>query len=239
MTDSRHLRALIVDDEPLARRGIRVHLVLAGGFEIVGESASGRAAVADIRRLSPDVVFLDVQMPEMSGFDVVEAVGLGQMPITVFITAYDVYALRAFEAHAVDYLLKPIDPARFRHTAERVRELAKTGHTPQRLILRDGSRVVVLGLEQIDWVEADGDYVRVYAGGRGHLVRHTIGALEKRLDATQFVRIHRSTIVNVARVRELRPSGDRGFQVVLCDGTRLRMSRAYRDRLRHFTGPDE
>ena len=230
-SDAREIRTLIVDDEPLAREGIRAHLEAAGGFRVVAECATGRAAVGIIRARKADVVFLDVQMPGMSGFDVVDAVGLEGMPVTVFITAYDAHALKAFEVHAVDYLLKPIDPKRFRQMAERVRALLRGDKAPQRLVLRDGQRSIVLAPSEIDWIEADGDYVRVYAQGKGHLVRHTIGALEQRLDATQFARIHRSAIVNVERVRELRPEGDRGFRVVLKDGTQLRMSRGYRYRL--------
>ena len=231
MSEPRTIRALIVDDEPLGRRGIRAHLEGVDGYRIVGESASGRDAVADIRRLRPDVVFLDVQMPGMTGFDVVDAIGVGEMPATVFVTAHDRHALRAFEAHAVDYLLKPIDPARFRSMAERLRATVRQGNAPQRVVLRDGSRVLMLPPEDIEWIQADGDYVRVYVGGKSHLVRHTIGAMEERLDPAHFARIHRSTIVNRARVREIRPEGDRAFQVVLRDGTLLRMSRGYRSRL--------
>ena len=225
------IRALIVDDEPLARRGVRAHLEKVGGYEIVGESASGREAVADIRRLKPDVVFLDVQMPGMSGFDVVDSIGVGRMPVTVFVTAYDAYALRAFEAHAVDYLLKPIDPGRFRAMADRLRIMVRQGNAPQRVVLRDGPRVLMLPPDEIDWIQADGDYVRVYVGGKSHLVRHTIGALAEQLDSAVFARIHRSTIVNVSRVREVRAEGDRSFRVVLRDGTLLRMSRGYRTTL--------
>lgn len=231
MSEVRAIRVLIADDEPLARRGVRAHLEKAGGYEIVGESENGREAVRDIRRLEPDVVFLDVQMPGMTGFEVVEAIGVGRMPVTVFVTAYDRYALRAFEAHATDYLLKPIDPKRFKSMAERLRGLVRQGNAPERIVLRDGARVIVLPPEEIDWIQADGDYVRVYVGGKSHLVRHTIGAMEERLDDAAFARIHRSTIVNRSRVREVRPDGDRSFRVVLRDGTLLRMSRSYRDRL--------
>jgi two-component system, LytTR family, response regulator len=231
MSSGRPVRALIVDDEPLARRGIRAHLANAEGYEIVGESTNGRDAVADIDQLRPDVVFLDVQMPGMTGFDVVDAIGIGKMPVTVFVTAYDSYALRAFEAHAVDYLLKPIDPKRFRAMAERLRRMVGQGSAPQRIVLRDGPRVLVLPPDDIDWIQADGDYVRVYVKGKSHLVRHTIGALETDLDSAMFARIHRSTIVNRSRVREVRDAGDRSFQVALHDGTLLRMSRGYRTRL--------
>lgn len=230
------VRVLIVDDEPLARRGVRLHLEAAGGFEIVGEAASGREAIAGINRLQPHAVFLDVQMPGIDGFGVVEAIGVGRMPVTVFVTAYDAHALRAFEAHAVDYLLKPIDPARFADTAERVRALVATGAPPQRLVLRDGARVLVIDPGDIDWVEADGDYVRVFVGGRGYLVRHTIGGMVERLDPARFQRIHRSAIVNVARVREVKPEGDRRYRVVLRDGTSLTLSRGYRERLAALIG---
>jgi len=225
------VRVLIVDDEPLARRGVRLHLEKAGGFEIVGEAANGRDAIECIDVLRPHAVFLDVQMPGIDGFGVVDAIGVGRMPVTVFVTAYDAHALRAFEAHAIDYILKPIDPARFADAAQRIRALVASGSAPQRLVLRDGARVIVVEPNEIDWVEADGDYVRVYIAGRGYLVRHTIGRMEERLDASRFQRIHRSTIVNVTRVREVKPDGDRRYRVVLRDGTSLTMSRGFRDRL--------
>ena len=232
------VRVLIVDDEPLARRGIRLHLERAGGFEIVGEAANGREAIERIESLRPHAVFLDVQMPGIDGFGVVDAIGVAQMPVTVFVTAYDAHALRAFEAHAIDYILKPIDPARFVDAAERVRALVASGSAPQRVVLRDGARVIVVEPGEIDWVEADGDYVRVYIAGRGYLVRHTIGRMEERLGSTRFQRIHRSTIVNIARVREVKPDGDRRFRVVLRDGTSLVMSRGFRERLASLIGVD-
>ena len=228
---SEAIGVLIVDDEPLARRGVRLHLDAAGGFVVVGESTNGREAIADIVRLRPQVVFLDVQMPGVDGFDVIDAVGIERMPVTIFVTAYETHALRAFDAHAVDYLLKPIDPARFARAAERVRMLVMSGRIPRRLVLRDGGRVLLVDHDEIDWIEADGDYVRVHVGGRRHLVRHTLGGMEGRLDSARFARIHRSAIVNVARVREIRRQGDRAFQIVLRDGTTLTMSRGYRDRL--------
>ena len=232
------VRVLIVDDEPLARRGVRLHLEKAGGFEIVGEAASGRDAIEHIKALRPHAVFLDVQMPGVDGFGVVDAIGVGQMPVTVFVTAYDAHALRAFEAHAIDYILKPIDPARFADAAERVRSLVASGAAPQRLVLRDGARVIVVEPSEIDWVQADGDYVRVYIGGRGYLVRHTIGGMEERLDSSRFHRIHRSTIVNVGRVREVKPDGDRRYRVLLRDGTSLTMSRGFRERLAGLIGAE-
>lgn len=242
------LRVLIVDDEPLARRGLRVRLERMTAVEIVGECTSGGAAVAAIEDTAPDVVLLDVQMPELDGFDVVEAVGVVRMPVTIFVTAYDTHAIRAFEAHALDYLLKPLDDDRFARSIERARArvaerkdhagavgLAKVIESPivprRRIVLRERGRVLVLEHADIEWIAAEGDYVRVHVAGRGHLFRHTMAAMEERLDRASFARIHRSTIVNVVAVREVLRHGDRTWVVVLRDRTRLRMSRLYRDRL--------
>jgi two-component system LytT family response regulator len=237
------LRALIVDDEPLARRGIRARLLAAGGVEVVGECGSGREAVRAIGELAPDLVFLDVQMPGLDGFGVVDAVGAGRMPTVVFVTAYDQHALRAFEARALDYLLKPIDDERFAVMVARARQRvaerragARADAAGERLAVRDRGRVLLVEPAEIDWVEAEGDYVRLHVGGRGHLHRETMAAMEARLAPLRFARIHRSAIVNVARVREVRPRGDREYTVVLRDGTRLGLSRGYRDRLRALLG---
>lgn len=229
---SSDVRVVIADDEPLARRGIRLRLERAGGFSIVAETSNGIETSECILAERPDVVFLDVQMPEGGGFDVVRLVGVANMPITIFVTAYDEHALRAFDAQALDYLLKPIDDARFARMLERVRALATKQETPGRLLLRDGPRSLLLDYDEIDRVESDGDYVRVHTGARSHLVRHTISALEKELDAARFARIHRSVIVNIARIRELRRSGDRAFEVILADGTVVRASRSYRERIK-------
>jgi two-component system LytT family response regulator len=230
------LRVLIVDDEPLARRGLRVRLEAMSGIEIVGECESGRTAIAAIESDRPDVVLLDVQMPGLDGFDVVEAIGTADMPVTIFVTAFDAHAIRAFDAHALDYLLKPIDDERFALAIERARtRVLERGSTQsaqgRRIIFRDRGSVIFLDHEDIDWISAEGDYVRVHAKGRGHLVRHTMSAMEERLDPTRFARIHRSAIVNVDRVAEIRPHGERDHIVVLKDGTRLKMSRAYRANL--------
>lgn len=227
------IRVLIVDDEPLARRGLRLHLERATGFEIVSEAATADEAVDRIERLAPQVVFLDVRMPGADGFSVVERVGVDAMPVTVFVTAYDDHALRAFDAQAVDYVLKPIDPTRFARTAERVRALVAGRGAPQRLLLRDGRSILFVEDGEIEWVEADGDYVRVHVRGRAHLVRHTLASMERRLEG-KFTRIHRSAIVNVARVREVRAGPDRTAQVILRDGTALRVSRGYRERVREM-----
>ena len=268
------IRAVIVDDEPLARRGIRARLERTGGYTVVAECASGREAIAAIHEHAPSVVFLDVQMPGVDGFGVIEEIGADNMPVVIFVTAYDTHALRAFEAHAFDYLLKPIDDDRFAATVDRARrrvveregsEVARrlaalmhdirpalgaadhrlpprldatetmTAASSSRIVVRDRDRVVFIDVADIDWIGADGDYVRIHTGGKSHLVRDTMAAMEQRLDPNTFVRIHRSTIVNSSRIKELRPYSSREYAVVLKDGTRLRLSRRYRDRLRtHF-----
>ncbi len=267
------IRAIIVDDEALARRGIRARLERTGGYTVVAECASGREAIAAIREYAPNVVFLDVQMPGVDGFGVIDEIGADEMPVVIFVTAHDTHALRAFEAHAFDYLLKPIDDDRFAATVDRARRrvvereesgvarrLAALMHdirpaldadrnppatsaapdapgpTPSsRIVVRDRDRVIFIDVTDLDWSGADGDYVRIHTAGKSHLVRDTMAAMEARLDPTAFVRIHRSTIVNSSRIKELRPYSSREYAVVLKDGTRLRLSRRYRDRLRtHF-----
>ena len=247
------IRTLIIDDEPLARRGIRARLATAPDFEIVGECAGGRAGIESIRALTPDLVFLDVQMPNVDGFAVVDAIGVERMPIVIFVTAFDAHALRAFEAHAIDYLLKPIDDARFSSTLDRVRErvrdraagvlsaqlaamLARIAHAPPpsaRLAVRDRGRVVLLDPHDVEWISADGDYVRITAGARAFLVRETLTAMAARL-LPPFVRIHRSTIVNVEHIRELEPMPNREYLVLMRNGARLRSSRTYDDSLRQL-----
>jgi two-component system, LytTR family, response regulator len=248
------IRTLIVDDEPLARRGIRARLA-SPDFEIVGECEGGRAAIESIRALAPDLVFLDVQMPEVDGFAVVSAIGVDRMPLVVFVTAFNVYALRAFEAHAIDYLLKPIDDSRFLATLRKVRErirdraagelaakltamLAQITRAPgalsARLAVRDRGRVVLLDPHDVEWIAADGDYVRIAAGGRNLLVRETLTAIAARLTSSRFVRIHRSTIVNVEHIRELEPMPNREYVVVMRNGTQLRSSRSHDDALREL-----
>jgi len=266
------IRAIIVDDEPLARRGIRARLERATGYTIVAECANGTEAIAAIRQHQPAVVFLDVQMPGIDGFGVIDAIGAEQMPVVIFVTAFDNHALKAFEAHAFDYLLKPIDDVRFATTIERARHrvvereesgvarrLAALMHdirpaleadqgaarhvdSPDaaaapvnRIVVRERDRVLLIDVGDIDWIGADGDYVRVHASGKSHLIRDTMIAMEQRLDRGAFLRIHRSTIVNTSRIRELRPYSSREYAVILRDGTRLRLSRRYRERLRtHF-----
>jgi two-component system LytT family response regulator len=255
-------RTLIVDDEPLAREGIRSRLTTLGGFDIIGECRSGRSAITAIRAQSLDVVFLDVQMPVVDGFGVIAEVGADAMPAIVFVTAHDHYALRAFDAQAMDYVLKPIDDARFVRAVDGVRKrltearqsdvaqrlsqllsqverpAASVAHSPppDRLVARDGDRIEMVPFDEIDWVGADGDYVRVHAGRRHLLLRLTMNRLEAALARGQHVRIHRSTIVNVARIRTLTALPNAEYAVLLEDGVTLRASRSYTDRLRAAVG---
>jgi two-component system LytT family response regulator len=246
------IRTLIVDDEPLARERVRSLLNEQPGVEVIGEAQDGDQAVQAILKDSPDLVFLDVQMPQKTGFDVIQAVGAERMPAVVFVTAYDQHALKAFEVHAVDYLLKPFDRERFEGAVDRARrqlENADTGvlkHqlqrlvaqlTPaasprqERLIVKTGGRLFFLRADEIDWIEAAGNYVRLHVGKESHLLRETMNAIEARLDPNQFLRIHRSRIVNMERVKELHPWFNGDYAVILRDGTKLMLSRGYRDRL--------
>ncbi len=239
------LRALVADDEPLARETVRL---LLGGVDDVAldwEVADGLEAVDAIRRHRPDLVFLDVQMPHLDGFGVVEAVGPDAMPTTVFVTAFDDHALRAFDAAAVDYLVKPFDDARFFRALDRARTACArhdlTGRlralldhprgAADRLLVRTGDRLVVVPTEAVDWAEAAGDYVALHVGARTHLLRQTMAGLADRLDPRRFVRIHRSTLVQVDRVRDLRPTAAGDAHVRLRDGTELRASRRYLEAL--------
>ena len=226
------IRAIVVDDEPLARRGIRARLARFPGFEVVRECASGRDAIRAIRDEAPDLVFLDVQMPGVDGFGVVEQVGADRMPPTVFVTAYDEHALKAFDAQALDYLLKPIDDERFARSIARARrrgaERRQSAAKGSRLLIRERGRVQFVDAAEIDWVEARGDYVRLHAGRQVHLLRETMAAMEKSLDSRSFARIHRSTIVNLEQISRLTMIGVREWEVELRDGTHLKLSRRYR-----------
>jgi two-component system LytT family response regulator len=251
------VRVLIVDDEPLARDGVRLHLELEPGFEVVGEAGSGEEAVSLIEQLAPDLVFMDVQMPGVDGFGVVDAVGVERMPVTIFVTAYDQFALKAFDAHALDYLLKPFDAERFRSALERAREQLRGRRVEgvegqlaallqelrgkreylERIVVRSGGRILILRVDDIDWLEAASNYVRIHAGGRQYLLRETMSNLEARLDPGHFVRIHRSTMVRLDRIRELEPLFQGDYVLILEDGTRLTSSRGYRDRLQALLQP--
>ena len=289
------LRVLVVDDEPLARKSVRILLEDVPGAEVVGEAGNGRDAVAAIRELRPDLVFLDVQMPEMDGFDVLRSLGPQEMPTVVFVTAYDEHAVRAFDVHAADYLLKPFDDERFhralarararvgdrhaRELAARLASLLSPGGVPSvaapfpnpisapntapasstetspappadakspaigaapkyadRIVLKGNNRITFLETDAIDWIEAADYVVRLHAGGAVHTLREPLADLERRLDPRRFFRIHRSTIVNLSRVKELQPLFHGEYVVILRDGSKLRLSRSRREGLEALLG---
>jgi two-component system, LytTR family, response regulator len=246
------IKALVVDDEPLGRERVRALLEREKDVEVVGECEDGVEAVEAIRVLTPDLVFLDVQMPEMDGFGVVEAVGPHRMPLVVFVTAYDQYALSAFEVNAVDYLLKPFDLDRFHTALERVRTRLQhpagakwaenleamlervrrpTVDYPDRFLVRSGRRYVFVRVDEIDWIGAADNYLELHLDKRVHLLRETMSAMEGRLDPRRFMRIHRSAIVNVDRIRAIESWGKGEYLVIMNDGTQVNSSRAYRDRI--------
>ncbi len=245
------IRTLIVDDEPLGRERIRTLLGSDQEIEIIGECGDGRQAIIAIEKFCPDLVFLDVQMPELDGFSVLDQVAPVQMPFVIFVTAYDRYAVQAFEVHALDYLLKSFDRDRFLAALQRAKDeirRSREGHWNDRLaglledlqarqkrltriIIKSAGRIGFLRIEEIDWVEAADNYVRIHAGRESHLIRETLQSLERRLDSTKFLRIHRSTIVNIDRIQELRPLFHGDFAVKLVDGTELTLSRKFRENL--------
>jgi two-component system LytT family response regulator len=245
------IRALIVDDEPLARERIRMLLEGERDIEIVSESANGTEALRDIQRLAPDLVFLDIQMPELTGFEVLDRVDPTRMPVIIFVTAYDQYALKAFEVCALDYLLKPFDRERFGRALSRARaeldrrkagqvnervlkllsELGQSKKYLEKLMIRDGGRVFFLRADEIDWIEAAGNYVRLHAGKEEYLYRETMTKLEGQLNPERFARIHRSAIVNTERIKELQPWFRGDYVIVLRDNQKLTLSRTYRGRL--------
>jgi two-component system LytT family response regulator len=246
------LRAVIVDDEELARGFLREMLAAHPEIEIVGECANGFEAVKAIAEAAPDLVFLDVQMPKLDGFEVLELIE-PLAPAVIFVTAYDQYAMRAFDAHAVDYLLKPFSAERFeralerakarlgerRPAAELAREARAPGERPQRLAVRDGTRVHVIPLEKLDYAEAQDDYVALHSGGKSYLKQQTIGSLEALLDPARFVRIHRSAIVNLERVARIEPYAKESRVAILTDGTRLPVSRSGYARLLEAMGDSQ
>ena len=229
----RKIRTVIVDDEPLARSNLSVLLRLDPEIEIVSECGSGVDAPGEIRRTKPDLLFLDVQMPECDGFDVLELLGKDVPAAVVFVTAYDQYALRAFEAGALDYLLKPFDNARFDRALARAKQ--KISLDPpaklEFLTIKSAGHVAFVSLAEIDWIEAADYYAALHAGGKTHLLRRSMSELEQDLDPTVFCRIHRSTIVNLNRVRGLKLNEDGDYTVLLENGTSLRLSRRYRKQL--------
>lgn len=258
MVDQALIRVVVVDDEPLAREMISE---LAKGdveIEIVAECANGTEALTAVREHSPDLLLLDVQMPELGGFALLEALKaeLERLPPVIFVTAYDQYAVRAFEFHALDYLLKPFDRERFEAAIARAKghirrerngnldqrilallEELKAGPSYlERLVVKTAGRVFFLSMDEIDWIEAEGNYVSVHTTKKSYILRETIGSLEAQLDPKKFVRIHRSAIVKIDRIRELQPWTHGEYHVVLQDGTELTLSRNYRENLQVVLG---
>ncbi|HEX7803824.1 MAG TPA: LytTR family DNA-binding domain-containing protein [Pseudoxanthomonas sp.] len=263
------IRTLIVDDEPLARRGLQLHLQRHADIDIVGEAGNGRQAMQEIATQRPQLMFLDVQMPGMDGFALLRALPATQIPLTVFVTAYDQHALTAFAASALDYLLKPIDDRRLDESVERARallaarkaedhyermlklvatlpEVARSqldallldedARTGDKLSIRDGQRLLRIELDAIQWIDAAGDYMCIHAGSETHVLRGTMQELERRLDPRRFARVHRSSIVNLERVRALRPHHNGECFLVLDSGHELKLSRSYRDKVRLING---
>ncbi len=234
------IRTLVVDDEPLARSNVTALLRGDPEIEMVGECGSGKEALAQSRSRKPELVFLDIQMPEFDGFDVVEQLRRDQMPAFVFITAYDQYALKAFEAGALDYLLKPFDNARFAQALsrakERVSQNKKSPARTDRYMIKGTGQIVFVKIAEIDWIEAADYYACLHVGAKSHLLRRRMAELEQELDGATFCRIHRSSIVNLQRVRGLESNADGDYEVVLEGGRKLRLSRRYRKELQARLG---
>jgi two-component system, LytTR family, response regulator len=258
MTEAPLIRVLLVDDEPLAREMLREMLACDPNVSIVGESCNGGEALEAIRVHSPDLLFLDVQMPEVGGFEVLASLDKEEIPYVIFVTAYDQYAVRAFEVQALDYLLKPFDQERFdvswqRAKAQIIRdrngvrdmdhrilalleELKSGKNYLERLVIKTAGRIYFLDTSEIDWIEAEGNYVSVHSAKKSHLLRETISSLESQLDPKRFVRIHRSSIVRLDFIQELQPWFHGEYRVILQDGTQLTLSRNHRDKLQEALG---
>jgi len=234
------IRTLIVDDEPLARSNLAVLLRADPEIGIVGECGSGEQALGEIRVANPDLLFLDVQMPECDGFDVLELLGKNLPPAIVFVTAYDQYALRAFEAGALDYLLKPFDNARFELALSRAKQRIRLGRDRapklERVIIKNAGQISFVKISEIDWIEAADYYACLHVGERSHLLRRSLSDLEEDLDPNVFCRVHRSSIVNLERVRGLKVTPDGEYEVLLDTGTSVRLSRRYRKQLQERLG---
>ena len=256
MPNAGRIRALVVDDEPLARDMLREMLEDDSEVEIVAECANGREAVEAIKSTKPDLVFLDIQMPELGGFEVLESLDRASTPYIIFVTAYDQYAVRAFEVHALDYLLKPFDRERFdaawervkarikadqngereRHILELLEELKSGPRHLERLVIKTGGRVFFLNVQDVYCIESEGNYVRVYDNQKGYLLRETISNLEEQLDPRQFRRIHRSAIVKIDRIKEMQPWFHGEYRVIMENGKQLTLSRNYRSNLQGAVG---
>ena len=256
MTDALRIRALVVDDEPLAREMVREMLATDPEVEVVGECGNGREAIEAIKTSTPDLVFLDVQMPELGGFEVLESLDPNTTPYVIFVTAYDQYAVRAFEVHALDYLLKPFDRERFEVAWQRAKAQIKLDRTSrrdqdiialleelkagprylERLVIKNGGRVFFMHVQDIYCIEAEGNYVRVYDNQKGYLLRETISSLEEQLDPKQFLRIHRSAIVKIDRIKEMQPWFHGEYRIIMENGKQLALSRNYRANLQEAVG---
>ena len=269
--ESEKIRVILVDDEPLANTGMRARLARYPELEIIGECLNGRDAVKQIKALTPDLIFLDIQMPGLDGFGVVRALLGGPAPLVIFVTAYDKYAIDAFEANALDYLVKPVDEERLDDAIDRVRNAIKSRTASEResklvellaslsdedrdrikeliddpewtnkerfterLSFKDGSKVVILNADDIEWIDAAGDYMCVHAGGKTHIIRETMKTLQQRLDPARFQRIHRSAIVNVNKVKELHPHSKGEYFLTLENGSELKLSRSYKNVVARF-----
>lgn len=247
------IRTLLADDEPLVRRGLHTLLAEEPDFVVVGEARDGGEALQQIQALAPDLVFLDVRMPELDGFEVLDALEVDPLPAVVFVTAHDEYAVRAFEVHAVDYVLKPFDAERFGETLRRIRQRLATSRGSeattgllaalraereylQRVLVRRGQRILFVAVEEVHWFEAANNYVRLHVGAHTHLIRHTIKGLERRLDPRRFARIHRSAIVNLEHVASLEPTPGGDYSIRLATGVSLTLSRGYRERFQDLVG---
>jgi two-component system LytT family response regulator len=246
------VRALLIDDEVLARQRLRTLLADEPRIEIVGEAAGGRAAVERIRELTPDLIFLDVQMPGLDGFEVLRTLDPALLPLVIFVTAHDEHAMRGFEVNAVDYLLKPVTEERFRTAVDRVLarfhgqstdlqarlldvlDRLQRAHPPDRIPVAVANGVAFVRTEDLDWAEVAGDYVKLHVGATSHLLRQSMTDLERRLPAAQFMRIHRSTLVNLRRVVQVQPWSKGDFLLILHDGTRLVSGRTYRERIQQM-----
>ncbi len=254
------IRTLIVDDEPIARRGIRRELEREPDVVIVGECSDGYAAVTAIHEKNPDLVFLDLQMPELDGFGVIETVGIKHMPAVIFVTAYNQHALKAFEIHALDYLLKPFNRERFQsalqrakkqlqqasleglserllallHDSEAGREIAEQPKYLERLVVKASGRIFFLNTEEIHWIEAADNYVRLHVGKDSHLIQGTMSRLESKLNPEMFLRIHRSAIVNIKQIKELQPLFHGEYAVYLSNGKELTSGRTYRENMQRL-----
>ncbi len=257
-SETKKIRALVVDDEPFARERVRRLLERDEDVVVIGECKDGFEAVAAIEKQSPDLLFLDVQMPGKDGFGVLTDICADKTPVVIFLTAYDRYAVRAFDTAALDYLLKPFDEERFAKALARAKlrlesfpqmeddsptampEAASgAGSTHlERIIIRTGGRVLFRNADEIDWIEAYGNYVRLHFGKSAYLLRETIGNLEAQLDPAKFARIHRSTIVHIKRIREMQPQLAGQYRTILRDGTNLTLSRRYRKNLKHPLGDE-